>query len=189
MPKRQARRPQKHRGGREIECVVGKGTSRLLEARVDKTAIRLYVNGPAMLVGSARVLTSLDFADGATYQAWQRLANALTCTSRCGQNGTTRIPITVATSRLGTHLEFSMGPMSMYQSTVILKPKKPVSMKQAIDAAFGNPRKPYSVVIVPEPATGHAEHEATIFNPPAPEGHGEHGEKGTHTTEEHHHGH
>ena len=80
MPKRTPRRAAKGRAGREVEYVIGKGTSRLLEARVDKTAIRLYVNGPAMLVGSARVLTSLDFADGATYQAWQRLANALTCT-------------------------------------------------------------------------------------------------------------
>jgi hypothetical protein len=191
MAKRNAHRAAKRHAGREIEYVIGKGTSRLLEARVEKTAIRLYVNGPAMLVGSARILTSLDFADGATYQAWQRLADALTCTSRCGQNGTTRIPITVATSRLGTHLEFSMGPMSMYQSTVILKPKKAVTMKQTIDTAFGNPRRRYSVVIVPEPATGHAEHEATIFEPPAPEGHAEHSEEGhePHGAEEHHHGH
>ena len=47
-----------------------------------------------------------------------------------------------------------MGPMSMYQSTVTLRPKKPVTMKQAIDTAFGNPRRRHSVVILPEPATG-----------------------------------
>ena len=84
-----------------IQYLLGKGTSRLLNARVDKEEIHLIVNGPAMLYGSARLLTSLDMADGATFQAWTRLAAALTCTSFCGTNGKTVIPVTVDATRIG----------------------------------------------------------------------------------------
>jgi hypothetical protein len=129
---------------------------------------RRPVNGPAMLIGSARMPTSLDMAGGATYQAWQKLAASLTCTSYCGHNGVTKIPLQVATSRIGTHLEFSAGPMAMYQSTVVLTPRRAVTMRQAIDEAFGHPSRPYSVAIVPEPATGHAEHEGLIFEGHSP---------------------
>lgn len=146
-----------------VEYLLTKGCSRLMDARVGRKEIRLYVNGPAMLFGSARILTSLDMPAGATHQAWKRLAAALTCTSFCGQNGKTKIPLEVATSRVGTHIEFSTGPMAMYQSTVVIKAKKDMTLKQAIDEAFGNPRRSYSVVIVPEPAMGHAEHDASIF--------------------------
>ncbi len=170
-PRKQAKaKPKPDR----VEYVLGKGTSRLLEARVNRKEIHLYVNGPAMLIGSARMLTSLDIVGGATYQGWKKLAASLTCTSYCGHNGTTKIPLNVTTSRIGTHLEFSAGPMSMYQSTIVLKPRKAVTMKQAIDEAFGNPRRGYSLVIVPEPATGHAEHDASIFeaHPAAEHPHG-----------------
>ena len=149
-----------------VEYLLGKGTSRLLNARVDKEEIHLFVNGPAMLYGSVRLLTSLDMADGATFQAWTKLAASLTCTSLCGHNGKTAIPVTVETSRIGSCLTFSTGPMSMYQSLVVLRPKKKhQTMKRAIDEAFGKPGKAYSVILVPEPATGHAEHDGTIFEP------------------------
>lgn len=147
-----------------VDYVLARGSSRLLNARVGRKEIRLYVNGPAMLFGSARILTSLDMPAGATHQAWKRLAAALTCTSLCGHNGKTRIPLSIGTSRIGTHIEFSMGPMAMYQSIVVIKAKKDVTIKQAMDEAFGNPRRSYSVVIVPEPAAGHAEHDASIFD-------------------------
>lgn len=147
-----------------VDYVFTKGSSRLFDARVARKEIRLHVNGPAMLFGSARILTSLDMTAGATYQAWKKLAAALTCTSFCGHNGKTKIPVEVSTSRIGTHIEFSVGPMSMYQTVVVLKPKKDVTLKEAIDEAFGHPKGRYSVVIVPEPATGHAEHDASIFD-------------------------
>ena len=146
-----------------VEYVLAKGTSRLLDARIGRKEIHLYVNGPAMLFGSARILTSLEMPDGATYQAWKKLATALTCTSYCGHNGKTRIPLEVATSRIGTHIEFSTGPMAMYQSMLVIKAKHDLTLKQAIDQAFGNPKRSYAVVIVPEPAEGHAEHDASIF--------------------------
>jgi hypothetical protein len=153
--------------GKIVEYVLGKGTSRLLNARVDSEEIRLLVNGPAMLYGSCRLLTSLDAADGATFQAWKVLASSLRCTSLCGLNGKTDIPVVVHTSRIGTCIEFGTGPMSMYLATVVLRTKKRgTSLKQAIDAAFGEPRVSYQAVITPEAATGHLEHDATIFNPP-----------------------
>ena len=104
--------------------LLGKGTSRLLNARVARREIRLRVNGPAMLYAEARLLVSLDLADGATFAAWTELAAALTCTSYCGCNGITPIPEEVDASRLSTCLRFSLGPMSMYQTTVLLRPKK-----------------------------------------------------------------
>ena len=168
--------PRKHKSDRgavvakrnpkAVEYVLGKGTSRLLNARVDSEDIRLLVNGPAMLYGSCRLLTSLDAADGATFQAWKVLAASLRCTSLCGLNGKTDIPVVVHTSRIGTCIEFGTGPMSMYLATVVLRTKKRgTSLKQAIDSAFGEPRVAYQAVITPEPATGHLEHDATIFNP------------------------
>lgn len=147
-----------------VAYLLGKGTSRLLNVRVWAEEVHLLVNGPDMLYGWGRILVSLDMTEGASFQAWTRLANALTCTSYCGQNGTTAIPIEVDTSRIGTCLRFSMGPMAMYQSQVVIRPKKArLTMWQALDHAFGNPRKSYAAVIVPEPATGHAEHDASIF--------------------------
>src|SRR5262245_51597225 len=86
-------RPSSETKPSRVEYLLGKGTSRLLNARVNRNEIHLIVNGPAMLYGSGRLLTSLDMADGATFDAWTRLAAALTCTSYCGRNGTTVIPI------------------------------------------------------------------------------------------------
>lgn len=149
-----------------VEYVLGKGTSRLIDARLDCEEIRLLVNGPAMLYGSCRLLTSLDAADGATFDAWNKLAGALVCTSLCGFNGKTKIPIVVQTSRIGTCLEFGTGPMSMYLGTVVFRTKKKgTTLKQAIDVAFGSPAGRYLALIVPEPATGHLEHDASLFNP------------------------
>lgn len=151
-----------------VEYVLGKGTPRLLDARVDKEEIRLLVNGPAMLYGSCQLLTSLDAGDGATFHAWNKLAASFTCTSHCGANGKTKIPVVVQTSRIGTCIEFGTGPMSMYLGTVILRTKKKgTTFKQAIDAAFGDPKVRYIAMIVPQPATGHLEHDASIFNPDA----------------------
>jgi hypothetical protein len=135
---------------------------------VNSHEIRLLVNGPAMLYGSCRLLASLDAADGATFQAWTKLAAALKCTSLCGAAGKTDIPLIVQTSRIGTCIEFGTGPMSMYLATVVLQTrKKGTTVKQVIDAAFGNPRARYVAMIVPEAATGHLEHDATIFDPDA----------------------
>ena len=124
-----------------------------------------------MLYGSARMLSSLDMADGATFQAWSRLAAALTCTSHCGHNGTTVIPIEVDPSRIGTCLKFSMGPMAMYQSLVVIRPaRKGATMRRTLDEAFGYPKKNYSVIIVPEAATGHAEHDGFVEPDPGSRG-------------------
>ena len=162
-PKRSGRRK---RTFKPIEYIMGKGTSRLLNARVETNEIRLLVNGPTMLYGTCRLLTSLDAADGATFQAWTALAAAMTCTSHCGLNGTTGIPIIAAASRIGTSLEFGTGPMSMYLATVVLKTKRPgATFRQVIDEAFGNPRVFYQALIVPEAATGHLEHVGAIFDP------------------------
>ena len=178
----------KRTGPKVVEYLLGKGTSRLLDARVDSEEIRLLVNGPAMLYGSCRLLTSLDAADGATFQAWKALAASLKCTSLCGLNGKTDIPVVVHTSRIGPCIEFGTGPMSMYLATVVLRTtKKGTSLKQAIHSAFGRPRVRYQAVIVPEPATGHLEHDATIFKPeeyPGNEPKHEH-----HGAEGHDHGH
>ena len=122
-------------------------------------------------------------ADGASFHAWTRLAAALTCTSYCGHNGKTVIPIEVEASRIGTCLVFSTGPMAMYQSLVVIRPtKKGRTMRDAVDEAFGYPKKPYSAVIVPEAATGHAEHDASIFGPAPVSGSHDH----PHPSHEHH---
>lgn len=157
----------------KVVYLLGKGTSRLLNARVNREEIHLLVNGPTMLYSSGRLLSSLDMAEGATFHAWTRLAAALTCTSYCGHNGKTVIPIEVETSRIGTCLTFSTGPMSMYQSLVVIRPKgKGKTMREVFDDAFGQLKKSYWAVIVPEPATGHLEHDASIFDQaPISEGH------------------
>jgi hypothetical protein len=149
-----------------VVYLLGKGTSRLLNVHVNREEIHLLVNGPAMLYSSGRLLTSLDMVDGANFHAWTRLAAALTCTSYCGHNGKTIIPIEVETSRIGTCLTFSTGPMSMYQSLVVIRPKKKgKTMRDVLNEVFGSFKKSYSAVIVPEAATGHEEHDASIFEP------------------------
>jgi hypothetical protein len=185
-PRPRSRQSPGRRTFKPIEYILGKGTSRLLNARVDSDEIRLLVNGPTMLYGSCRLLTSLDAADGATFQAWNTLAGALICTSHCGLNGKSDIPVVVVPSRIGTCLEFGTGPMSMYLATVVLRPRRRgVTLAQVIDAAFGDPRRNYQAFIVPEPATTHLEHDGTIFapsefppnapEPDAPSGHAPHG--------------
>ena len=171
MAKRKRSRPRPYpsparRTAQSVEYILGKGTSRLLNARVDSHEIRLLVNGPTMLYGSCRLLTSLDAAEGATFQAWNTLARSLTCTSHCGLNGKSDIPVVVVPSRIGTCLEFGTGPMSMYLATVVLRPRRRgVTFRQVIDAAFGNPPRNYQAFIVPEPAATHLEHDGTIFAP------------------------
>ena len=153
-----------------------KGGASLYDARVNKQQIRLFVNGPGMLFASVRLLTTLSAEDGATAQNWKKLAAALKCTSLCGFNGKTEIPVEVQISRIGAHIEFSLGPMAMYQSVVMLRPKAAgKTLKQVIDAAFGAGRKSYSVMLEPLAATGHAEHGPEFFtrkpgDTPAPHG-------------------
>ncbi len=150
----------------QVVYLLGKGTSRLLNARVNREEIHLLVNGPGMLYGSGRLLTSLDMVDGGTFHAWTRLAAALECTSYCGHNGKTVIPIEVEASRIGTCLTFSTGPMSMYQSQVVIRPReRGKTMRDVFDETFGHLKKSYSAVIVPEAATGHAEQDSSIFGP------------------------
>lgn len=156
----------KKSGPRHVTYLLAKGTPRLLNARVNREEIHLLVNGPQMLYSFARLLTSLDMTDGATFQAWQKLSSALKCTSYCGQNGTTEIPLEVEASRIGTCLLFSLGPMAMYQSQVVIRPKKKGrTMREVLDETFGY-SKSYSAMLVPEVAVGHAEHDASIFEPP-----------------------
>jgi hypothetical protein len=188
-PSRRARTPSRRLT--PVEYVLGKGTSRLLDARVNSDEIRLLVNGPTMLYGTCRLLTSLDAADGATFQAWNQLAAALVCTSHCGLNGSTDIPVLVQPSRIGTCLEFGTGPMSMYLATVVLRTKvRRKTLRQVIDQAFGNPKRRYQALIVPEPAASHLEHDGTIFDPPSfpvnepepmPPGHHDHGQHAAHS--------
>ena len=187
-PASRKRSPSRPRAFKPVEYILGKGTSRLLDARLNTNEIRLLVNGPTMLYGSCRILTSLDAAAGATFQAWNSLAAALTCTSHCGLNGKTDIPVLVQPSRIGTCLEFGTGPMSMYLATVVLRTRKRgTTFRQVIDDAFGNPDVRYQAVIVPEPATSHLEHDGTLFEPdrfptnepePGDHGHGEHASHG-----------
>ncbi|MEM9174028.1 MAG: hypothetical protein AAGC67_02250 [Myxococcota bacterium] len=163
----------------QVAYTLGKGTPRILDIRLDREEVALHVNGAGMLYSSARVLTSLDLEDGATFQAWKKLASALKCTSYCGYHGKTTIPIEIETSRIGTCLRFSMGPMSMYSTAVVLRPRKRGgTMRATLDSAFGIQRKSYTAVIVPEAATGHMDHDASIFDP-----NGGSGDSG------HHHGH
>ena len=165
--KRQSKRTQvANSSPSTIVYVLGKGPSQLLNVRVNREEIHLLVNGPGMLYGSGRILTSLDMVDGATFHAWTRLAGALKCTSYCGHNGKTDIPIEVSTSRIGTCLTFSTGPMAMYQSQVVIRPKKRgKTMRDLLDETFGQAKKSYTAVIVPEAAAGHAEHDSSIFEP------------------------
>ncbi len=144
------------------EYVLWKGGPLLLEARTKSSEIRFRVNGPGMLFASVRLVTTLDALDGATAGALSKLARELRCVSKCGLNGVTRIPVEVKESRIGAHLEFSLGPMSMYQSLVILSVKTGRSMKEAIDEAFGA-KKRFSALFEPVAAEGHAEHDHSTF--------------------------
>ena len=149
-----------------IVYVLGKGTPRLLNARVNRDEIHFHVTGPGMLYSSARILTSLDMEDGATFHAWKRLAAALTCTSYCGHHGKTTIPVEVDASRIGTCLRFSVGPMSMYATQLILRPKKKgKTLREVLDESFGGLKKSYLAFIIPEAAKGNLEHNASIFTP------------------------
>ena len=148
----------------QIDYTFWKGGASLYEARVNRQQIRLFVNGPGMLFGRARLLATLAAEDGATAQNWKKLAAALKCTSYCGFNGKTEIEIELKGSRTGTHLEFSLGPMAMYQSVVVLRPKAAgKALRQVMDTVFGAGRKSYSMMLEPLAASGHAEHGEHFF--------------------------
>ena len=143
-----------------VVYLLGQGTSQVLDARVDREEIRLLVNGPGMHYGNVKILTSLDVMEGATHKAWTKLGKSLTCTSYCGENGTTPLPISVVVTSVGCCLSFSTGPMTHYQSTVVLRPnKKGVTLRQVLDEAFEPQAKRFVVVIVPEPLSGDHDHE------------------------------
>lgn len=153
-----------------------KGTPRLLNIRVTRQEIHLHVNGPGMLYGTVRILTSLDMEDGASFHAWVRLAKALKCTSYCGYHGKLDIPVELETSRIGTCIKFSVGPMSMYSTHLILRPRsRSKTLKQTLDEAFGIERGRYSAFLIPEASTSHEDHDATIFQSGAQSGQEHHG--------------
>lgn len=151
--------PKKKAKVSEVGYLLGLGTPQVLDARVNREEIRLFVNGPGMHYGKAKILTSLDVMDGATHAAWTKLSKLLTCASYCGENGTTPLPITVEVSSVGCCLSFSTGPMTHYQSMVVLRPKKKdMTMRQVIDDAFVPKKKNFMVLIVPEPLSGEHGH-------------------------------
>ncbi|ODB95109.1 hypothetical protein A3197_17235 [Candidatus Thiodiazotropha endoloripes] len=153
-----------------------KGTPQLLNARVTRQEIHLHVNGPGMLYGAVRLLTSLDMEDGASFHAWTRLAKTLKCTSYCGHHGKLDIPVELETSRIGTCIKFSVGPMSMYSTHLVLRSRsRSNTLKQTLDKAFGINRGRYSAYLIPEASTSHEDHDATIFQAGAQGGQDHHG--------------
>ena len=105
-----------------------------------------------MQFGRVKILTSLGVDDGATYGAWTKLAKSLKCTSFCGTNGKTPLPISVDVSSVDSCLSFSTGPLEHYQSTVVLRSKKAgKTIRETIEEAFENSKANYHVMLVPEP--------------------------------------
>gem|GEM_PF-4651941 len=130
----------------------------MFDVRLPVSEIRFAVNGPRMLFEKLQLLTSLDASDGATPQAYRKLAAALSGVAHCGHRAPEKVPITVKLSRIGARVEIGLGPMGMYQSELVLRTKSRKSFRQVLDNTLVRDKKRvYRAVLFPIAGTGHHE--------------------------------
>ena len=162
MAKRIAHRrvgARRQRAKKSLPYLLTEGGPNLFDVRLPVSEIRFAINGPGMLFEKLQLLTSLDASDGATPEAYQELAAALSGVAHCGHRAPEKVPIDVRLSRIGARLEIGFGPMGMYQSELVLRTKSGKSFQQVLDDALLNGKKRiiYQAVLSPIPGTGHHE--------------------------------
>jgi hypothetical protein len=147
--------------------VIGHGGPTLLDLRLDASEVRILLNGPGMLVGKLRLLTSVDASAGATHANLAALAGELRCVALCGYTGPVEIPVEVLTSRLGTRLEIGVGPTGMYQTELVLQTRSGEALGKAIarTLTLGKELGSYLVALEPLAAEGHPEHHWHAHHP------------------------
>jgi hypothetical protein len=139
--------------------LLGKGGPSLLDLRVPTSAIRILVTGPGMLFEKLQLVTSFDLMTGCTVHSLRALASELEGLVFCGHVGPREVPIQAIAHRVGTTLEIGLGPVSMYQSELILRtrsgePFERLLSRVLVQDGLGD----HLVALMPVTATGNPEH-------------------------------
>lgn len=142
--------------------VLGKGSPTLIDLNVASSELRILVTGPRMLYEGLRVLTTLHLLNGAHNRAFRALAGALSLEALCGEYGPVPVPIEVKPRRTGTVIELGVGPMSMYQSELVLRTRSGRHFRDVIREHLVTPGNElstdYIVALEPLPASGTGHH-------------------------------
>jgi hypothetical protein len=157
-----------------ITYVLGKGAPGLLNLRVSAYRVHVVVNGPGMLYGRMRLLTSLGLHDGCTFARPSALASALRIVALCGNAGPAEVPVEIVSSRVGARVEFGLGPAGMYQSELVLSTAEGRPFDEMLRRVFG-PRADGALFGL-EPLPGEGHHGGSAHGEPRPAvaGHGGH---------------
>lgn len=162
-------------------AVLTKGGASLLDLLVDVAELRIIVTGPRMLFDHLNLLTTLSPFEGCTAQRLKELADSLEGTIHCGLVGIRQAEIEVTKYRSGAILQIGLGPASMYQSELVLRTRTGETLAALITRLLHSaPSRPFFVGLHGVPATGHLEHHHPSGGDGPDDGHGHHGEGGSH---------
>lgn len=107
----------------DIVYVLRTGGPSLLDLCVDSNEIHILVNGPGMSFEYLNLLTSLALADGYSVDTLATFTEEIEIVAHCGHVGTTKIVPKQVPNLNSVQLQIGLGPMSMYESELILETK------------------------------------------------------------------
>ncbi|HEU4406502.1 MAG TPA: hypothetical protein VFS43_14650 [Polyangiaceae bacterium] len=138
-----------------ITYILGKGAPGLLNLRLPVYRAHILVNGPVMLYGRMRLLTSLGLHDGSTFARLSALASALRVVALCGHTGAHEVPVELVSTRIGVRVEFGVGPAGMYQSELVLSTADDRPFDEVLQRIFGERAATAFFALEPLPGEGH----------------------------------
>jgi hypothetical protein len=140
-------------------ALLFKGGPSLVNLLVDASEYRIVVTGPRMLYERLELLTTLSVFEGCNVYRLEELALLLDAQVYCGAVGVEPAEITIETHRTGPTLIIGLGPMSMYESELVLRTKTGETFRALLTRLLaGDPARPFIAVLHGVTATGHPEH-------------------------------
>lgn len=124
---------QDHLKQPEKLILLAKGGPSFVNLRVKVPQLRLVINGPGMLFESFKLISSLSSEMGFNLKNLAALADSFRVSVLCAHGGRQNIEAKVESDRTGGYLSLSCGPMSMYQSEMLLSSKSGESFEELLE--------------------------------------------------------
>lgn len=146
-----------------VVAVLFKGGPSLVDLLVDAAECRIAVTGPRMLFERLELLTTLSMFDGCTVHRLRELAGLLEATVYCGLIGAEPAAVTVEVHRTGPTLQIGLGPVSMYESELVLRTRTGETFRALLTRLLSSdPSLPFLAALHGVVATSHHEHDHGI---------------------------
>jgi len=147
--------------------VLSKVGPRLIDFYRAENRMAIAVNGPGMLFDKLELLTNRTALEGASVDFYRRVAAGLSVTVACPHAPVRLAEVRVEPHRLGAELSIELGPVSMYQSLLVIKTLGGETFRELIDCSLAAEKTPFTfheptqAMLVAVRAVGHQEHHSS----------------------------